>query len=329
MNDGEPPDKAPEGGRLDDLIESVTDAFYAVDRDWRMVVFNHAAEEFFGMSREEVLGRGLWELFPEGRERPFGKACYRAMDEGQVTRMEAPSAFRPGHTVELRIGPLRAGGVTIALQDVTERKAAEEKTKAAEDHLRLVVLELNHRVKNNLATVQAIAVQTLRGAEGAEAAREALLKRIQALAAAHDILTRENWEAVGVREIAEGVLLGLDDACARVRLDGPEIRLSPKAALSLSMAFHELGTNALKYGALSARRGEVRLAWRSAGDPAMLEVDWEERGGPAVAEPSSRGFGSRLLEQGLASELQGQVMMRFEPDGLCCEIRAPLDGLAG
>lgn len=312
-------------GRLDDLIESVTDAFYAVDRQWRLVVFNHAAEEFFGFKRETVLGRSLWEIFPEGRERPFGQACFAAMEKGEVHQMESPSAFRIGRVVELRIGPLRAGGVAVALRDVTERWEAQRKMQEAEEHLRLMVLELNHRVKNNLATVQAIAVQTLRGTESPAEVKEAFLRRITALATAHDILTREQWDGVGVAEIAEGVLHALDGAGARVRLEGPSLRLSPKAALSLSMAFHELGTNALKYGALSRPDGEVRLAWRSSGDPAVLEVDWEERGGPPVIAPVARGFGSRLLERGLAAELRGEVTMSFDRPGFRCAIRAPLE----
>ena len=321
-------DPAADRGRLDDLIESVSDAFYAVDRDWRLVVCNRAAEDFFGFDREAVLGRCLWDIFPEGRERAFGHACFAAMEQGRVSQMEAPSAFRPGRVVELRVGPLRAGGVAVALRDVTERAEAQRKMREAEEHLRLMGLELNHRVKNNLATVQAIAIQTLRGTESPAEAREAFLRRISALAAAHDILTREQWDGAGVAEIAEGVLGALDGAAARVKLQGPVLRLSSKAALSLSMAFHELGTNALKYGALSRPDGEVRLAWRSGGEPAMLELDWNERGGPPVSAPAARGFGSRLLERGLAAELSGEVRMFFEPAGLRCTIRAPLAAAA-
>ncbi|MCR5876370.1 PAS domain-containing protein [Phenylobacterium sp. J426] len=196
----------------------------------------------------------------------------------------------------------------------------------AEEHLKLMVLELNHRVKNNLATVQAIAVQTLRGTEAPEAAREAFLQRITALAAAHDILTREQWDGVGVADIARGVLQALDGAGAQVRLEGPEVRLTPKAALALSMAFHELGTNALKYGALSRPEGQVRLGWSIA--PAaspILELRWAESGGPAVLPPERRGFGSRLLERGLAAELSGEVTVGYEPDGVRCTIRTPLE----
>ncbi len=194
--------------------------------------------------------------------------------------------------------------------------------KMAEDHLKLMVLELNHRVKNNLATVQAIAVQTLRGTESPLEAREAFLHRITALAAAHDILTREQWEGAGVGEIAHGVLDALSGARERVRLAGPQLRLSPKSALSLSMAFHELGTNALKYGALSRPEGQVELNWSVHPESGDLAVRWSEHGGPPVRQPERRGFGSRLLERGVAAELGGRVELAFEPTGLVCTIEA-------
>ena len=192
----------------------------------------------------------------------------------------------------------------------------------AEDHLRLMVLELNHRVKNSLATVQSIAVQTLRGAESPAEAREALLGRITALASAHDILTREQWDGAGVGEVAHGVLDALTGARERLQVSGPFVRLDPKMALSLSMAFHELGANALKYGALSGTQGQVALDWTVEADE--LRLTWTEHGGPPVAQPTRRGFGSRLLERGLAAELHGDVNLRFDSSGLICTIRAGL-----
>ena len=192
----------------------------------------------------------------------------------------------------------------------------------AEDHLRLMVLELNHRVKNSLATVQAIAVQTLRGAESPAEAREALLGRISALAAAHDILTREQWDGAGVGDVAHGVLDALTGARDRLRVSGPVVRLDAKMALSLSMAFYELGSNALKYGALSGAEGQVTLDWNVEANE--LRLTWAEQGGPPVAQPTRRGFGSRLLERGLAAELDGEVNLRFDSSGLICTIRAAL-----
>lgn len=223
--------------------------------------------------------------------------------------------------IRSRAFPRRDEGGRIVRWYGTTEDIHEQKT--AEDHLNLMVLELNHRVKNNLATVQSIALQSLRGVESPHAAREAFLKRIAALASAHDILTREQWEGAGVGEVAHGVLDALTGEHARVRIEGPPLRLDAKTALALSMAFHELGTNALKYGALSQPGGYVVLEW-STGPEGELSIGWTERGGPLVSPPERRGFGSRLLERGLAAELHGEVALRFEPAGLECRIRARL-----
>lgn len=196
--------------------------------------------------------------------------------------------------------------------------------KTAQDRLTLMVLELNHRVKNNLVTVQSIMVQTLRGFPGSAEALEALQRRISALASAHDILTREQWEGAGIGEVAHGVLDALSGARDRVSVAGPRIRLRPNVALSLSMAFHELGTNALKYGALSQPPGRVELQWSLQPGAGDLLIEWREVGGPPVQAPTARGFGSRLLERAVPAELNGQVQMEFAPDGLRCSIRAPM-----
>jgi two-component sensor histidine kinase len=224
----------------------------------------------------------------------------------------------------------QVAGMFCAVAETTERvlserrQAAEalERARSAE-HLKLLVLELNHRVKNNLATMQAIAIQTLRVTENPADAKEAFLRRITALASAHDILTREQWEGASLGEVAHGVLDALTERRDAVRIAGPEVRLDPKTALSLSMAFHELGTNALKYGALSRPGGHVQLRWTADPPGGSLRLVWKEHGGPAVNPPGRRGFGSRLLERGLAGELNGEVELRFEPDGVACAIRMP------
>ena len=206
-----------------------------------------------------------------------------------------------------------------ALVNITERKRAEL-------HLRLLVNELNHRVKNSLATIQAIAAQSFNGAHALDEAREAFSNRIVALSEAHDLLTRENWEGAELHDVTArlAVLHGGD---ARFDLSGPAIRLSPRTALSLSMALHELATNALKYGALSTPEGKVRIAWGLAPETgaARLDLTWTERGGPPVSAPTRRGFGSRLIERGLAAELSGSAAIDFHPDGVVCRIRALLE----
>jgi len=209
--------------------------------------------------------------------------------------------------------------VVGALVNITERKRAEL-------HLRLLVNELNHRVKNSLATIQAIAAQSFNGAHALDQAREAFSNRIVALSEAHDLLTRENWEGAELHDVTAR-LAALHGGAERFELSGPSIRLSPKTALSLSMALHELATNAMKYGALSSPEGQVRITWGLAPETgaARLDLTWIERGGPKVSVPTRRGFGSRLIERGLAAELSGSAAIDFHPDGVVCRIRALLE----
>jgi PAS domain S-box-containing protein len=211
----------------------------------------------------------------------------------------------------------RMSGVSL---DVTSRKRADEQQ-------RLLLDELNHRVKNTLATVQSIALQTGRTAqpEGFEAA---FIARIAALSRAHDLLTEVAWEGASLREVIARTLAPYvaDGQADRARLVGPNIRLNPNAAVSLTMAFHELATNAAKYGAFSVVTGRVDVTWGvdSMTDPTLIEIDWRESGGPPVDPPARRGFGSRLVETGLAREFDGRIELRFAPEGVCCHMRLPL-----
>lgn len=205
-----------------------------------------------------------------------------------------------------------------AATDVTGRKQAEE-------HLRLLVNELNHRVKNNLAMAQAIGAQTFRNADDLAAAQKSFTARIMALAKANDLLTEEHWVDASLRDLVETAVRPHCDG-ERILVDGPQLRLSAKTAMSLAMAFHELATNAVKHGAWSTPEGRVEIRWRTARDASgeRLHLEWRETGGPPVSPPRRRGFGSRLIERGLAAELEGEVRLRFEPDGLVCEADAPL-----
>jgi two-component sensor histidine kinase len=208
-------------------------------------------------------------------------------------------------------------GATV---NITDRKRAEL-------HLRLLVNELNHRVKNTLATIQAIASQSFQGARSLPEAKDAFTARIIALAQAHDLLTQENWEGAALFDVLDRLRAVHGDHDG-FELDGPAVRLSPRSALSLSMALHELATNAAKYGALSSPSGRVRIAWRIQDGPGAprLELIWSESGGPTVTPPTRRGFGSRLIERGLAAELSGEARIQFEPTGVICRIVALIEG---
>jgi two-component sensor histidine kinase len=211
-------------------------------------------------------------------------------------------------------------------RDVAERTWAAVERAQAEQRQRLLINELNHRVKNTLATVQAIAFQTLKGEVPLAEARARFEARLMALSRAHSLLTAQNWEGASLGRVVADATEYLASDQSRFEISGEEVRLAPRAALALALAFHELSTNAAKYGALSSDGGTVTISWRTEGG--MLRIDWKERGGPPVSEPEQRGFGSRLIERGLAGALGGTASLAFEPDGLHCTIETVLSGVA-
>jgi PAS domain S-box-containing protein len=203
------------------------------------------------------------------------------------------------------------------IQDISAHKAAER-------HQQILIAELNHRVKNMLAIVQAIAHQTFKHVGGEVA--DTFYGRLSALSAAHTILTRQSWEAADVGEIASAVLRPHAGDEKQIRLSGDEhIRVPPQIAVNLAMALHELATNAAKYGALSSRSGRVDVSWTVTHSEPMLHISWRESGGPEVRKPEREGFGTRMLQRVLASELGGKVKLEFNPAGLECSIEAPLN----
>ena len=197
----------------------------------------------------------------------------------------------------------------------------------SEEQKNLLINELNHRVKNTLSIVQGLAQQSFKGDVSTDEARKAFDARLGALAAAHNLLTRKNWETALLSEIiADSVGATAGALASRITFDGPEVVLQPQTAVSLAMAVHELSTNAIKYGSLSNEQGIVCVEWTvdSEGAGPRLHLQWREKNGPPVKEPTRRGFGSRMIERGLAAELGGSVVLEFLPHGLCCRISAPL-----
>lgn len=209
-----------------------------------------------------------------------------------------------------------------AALDVTERKRSEERQM-------LLLNELNHRVKNTLATVQSLALQTLRNSSTLEVFQSNFMARLMALSATHDVLTNKLWENASISEILAAELQpygGIDQK--RIQADGEAVHLRPQQALPLGMAFHELATNAAKYGALSAPQGCIRISWslvRAEPGKQHLEVQWREEGGPEVRRPEHKGFGTRLINRSIVHELGGAIEMSFAPAGVACCFRVPLN----
>jgi PAS domain S-box-containing protein len=214
--------------------------------------------------------------------------------------------------------------ILAIISDISVRKEAEDAQARHQSQLRLLINELNHRVKNTLATVQSMASQTLRNEPDPVIAFEKFEARLMGLSGVHDILTRESWHGAELREVVERALRPFDEVGTRFSIEGPSVWLQPGGALTMALILHELATNALKYGALSNAEGRVTLAWAYDADTRVLTGDWRERGGPPVSEPTRKGFGSRLIERSLRGELHGAAVMDYRSDGLRCVLEARL-----
>ncbi len=282
------------------------------------VIFaNQAFADFAGLSRDALLGE-IW----------IGLIHEEDMQD-VLARRTAARAGPTAYSFEARFRH-QDGGYRWMLATARPRFGADGQfqgyigmamdlttIKVAEARQRLLINELNHRVKNTLSSVQSIARQTLRAEETPEHVRERFIDRLLAMSAAHDVLTRENWEGAAIDEIARQALRPFvdDQDVKRIELDLPGLKVGSIAALALAMALHELATNAVKYGALSSPDGKVKIDWVAA-TPAQAIVRWQESGGPLVSPPERRGFGSRLLEKGLTADLGGQPSLSFAPAGV-------------
>jgi PAS domain S-box-containing protein len=314
--------------RLRATYEHVFAGIGEVDRTGRFLRVNERLCAITGYSREELLGRTFWDLTHlDDREADLGRFSELMLGRTETYTVEKRYIHKDGHEVWVEVAASRvddAGGQPLygisVIQDVSERKKAEE-------HQRLLINELNHRVKNTLATVQSIATQTLRGSETPVETREALESRLFALSRAHNVLTRENWEGALLHDIIGDVIEPYGSGReGRIRCHGGRVHLVPRMALALSMAVHELATNAAKYGSLSNATGEVHLTWMvdHTKSPPLLLLRWEEKDGPAVKPLSRKGFGSRLIERSLAHDLNGEVRIEYAPSGVICSVEAPL-----
>jgi PAS domain S-box-containing protein len=310
-----------------EVFERSPVAMYVTDPAGRVQSFNRAAAQLWG--RKPVLGEDLWcgsyRLYhPDGREMPL-ETCPMAvaLKSGEARQgLEAIYERPDGHKGAFLAYPTllhddegKVAGAVNMLVDITDRKQAEERQ-------RILVDELNHRVKNTLASVQSLAAHSLRGRLDPDAMRERFEARIVALSAAHNRLADRRWQDAELLGLAQDVL-GPYCADHRVHLEGDPVTVSAPTAVSLSMVLHELATNAVKYGALSEPQGQLRLSWRRDG-PSWLRLEWLEADGPRVAEPERQGFGTRFVARSVAGEMGGRIEHAFEPDGVCCRIEIPL-----
>jgi PAS domain S-box-containing protein len=315
-----------------EILEALPAAIYTTDADGRITFYNEAATKLWGCRPQLGSSRfcGSWRLYSTDGRPMRHEDCPMAvaLRENRPIRGAEAIAERPDGTrvpfipypTPLRDASGRLVGAVNMLVDITERKRAE-------DRQNVLVAELNHRVKNALATVQSLACQTLRGAGIPPQVREAFDRRLFALSSAHDQLSRAGWETGDLRATLHDALAPYEvGSTDRIQLRGEEVKLSPKATLTLAMVAHELATNAAKYGALSVPAGSVTVSWtvETVEGGRRLSIVWVESGGPPVTDPGRSGFGRRFMERGIAAELRGSAAITFEPGGVQIRITIPL-----
>ena len=259
-----------------------------------------------------------------------------ALELARTLAPEAPFIFVSGVLgEEFAIESLKEGATDYVLKGRLERlppavrRALNEaherqERRRAEERMTLLVAELSHRVKNTLATVAAIARLTVRQSSTLQAFDQAFSRRLQALSTAHSLIFQANWGETELRAVVEQALQPFRRAGgSSLTLEGEDLMLSPKAALSLTLMLHELATNATKYGALSEGEGMVEVRWRLERSDATIHLSWTERGGPPVLPPTRKGFGHTLIERSIRYELDGSARLDFPPAGLQAEISFP------
>lgn len=290
----------------------------------RIEYANPAFTRMTGYRLDEVVGRSPRMLQGPGTDRAALDRMRASLVAGEAFQGEALNYRKDGspYMVEWLITPVRDGNGGIsrwvsAQRDVTERRASE-------DHQGLLVRELHHRVKNTLATVQAVLNATLRSAQGLDGFRTAFTNRIASLAATHALITEESSQAVPFESLLRAELKAFDEpGRSRVVLTGPAISLSSEVAVPVGMALHELSANALMHGALGDPDGRIVVTWAVEED-GCLSVTWNEHDGPPVALPTREGFGYQLLNRVLTAQIGAAVDIAFDPDGLRVNLSIPL-----
>lgn len=299
-------------------------AMLDLDRRWTRV--NPAFAALFGIPVSDHIGKRPQEVVPEGVFHPDPVAEIRRTGQPIIGyEVRTPTPAFPGEQRDLvhNFFPIQVDGelrgVGKSVQDVTDQKAAE-------DRQALLIAELQHRVKNTLATVQSVARFTARHSADKEAMVASLQERLAAIARSHDALTQDNWNGQWLTTLIRNELMPYDDAeNGRLTITGDDVRLNPAQVMSFGLALHELTTNAAKYGALSVDGGRVEVSIRAA-NGGLSQLVWQERGGPPVEAPSRSGFGSFLLDKVLGAELGATVTSDFAADGLRVVVDADQPG---
>jgi len=306
------------------ILDKVPVGIMQTALDGRYAYVNAHFCNLTGWSREELVGMPFEAITHPDDVAENARLFAAAVETGQAytfrKRYLRPDGTPVWTEVSVTMLSERHEGLLSVVVDLTDRMHAEAQKN-------LLIEELNHRVKNTLAGVQSLATMTMKHTASPKMFNQAFSARLLALSATHNLLTRAAWERASLGDLVAVELEPYEGhAHARVTASGPAVDLSPRQTISLGLVLHELATNAAKYGALSTPKGRVHIGWEIAADqaPAMLQIDWRERGGPPVKAPTRRGFGSRLVEQSITRELGGRFEPSYRRPGFECRIIVPL-----
>jgi two-component system, chemotaxis family, CheB/CheR fusion protein len=304
--------------RLISIVESSDDAIVSKDLNGVIATWNKGAERLFGYLAEEIVGKPIMTIIPADRQNEETGILERIRRGERVEHFETVRQHKDGHLVNisLTVSPVRdaAGTITGAskiARDITDQKRREEQ-------IALLAREADHRTKNLLALAQATV--HLSEGETPDALKAAIEGRLRALAHAHALLARSRWAGADLRTmVMEELSPYCQDNPQRAQIDGPSLMLEQQSAQAMAVAVHELTTNAVKYGALSTPKGRVSVQWSC--DPTQrLTFRWTESGGPPVALPKHQGFGARVMERIIQSQLNGDLKFDWRPEGVVCDI---------
>jgi PAS domain S-box-containing protein len=308
------------------VVEEAPNGIIMVDAEGKIVLVNKAAERLFGYHREEIVGRKVEVLVPEALRaaHPAFRAAYldtpeaRPMGHGRdLTALRKDGTTFP---IEIGLNPVETNTgrrILATVIDITARKRAEQ-------HRDMLLRELSHRVKNNLAVISSIARLTKATSSSQEEFFDAFEGRLTALAVVHGLLSETEWQGADLAALVASILAPFTTAARNVNSTGPSVLVSPDMASPISLVLHELATNAAKYGALSSSDGQIHVSWQVEDENSRLRIKWEESGGPPVTQPATTGYGTQLIQSATTYSLGGQVEQRYAEGGLKVQITIPL-----
>ncbi|MGC2775154.1 MAG: PAS domain S-box protein [Bradyrhizobium sp.] len=307
------------------IVASSSDGVVSKTLDGTITSWNKSAERIFGFSEGEMINRSIRTIIPQERQDEEDRILATVISGAIVDNFETIRIRKDGAQIDVSVtvSPVRdpAGriiGASKIVRDITDKRQTREQ-------LRTLLAEVNHRSKNLLSLVQAIARQMTR--QGRQLDLSRFLERLQAIAANQDLLIQNDWRFIPLGDLVRSQLGAFSDPVSnRIAIDGPQIELTPEAAQSIGMAIHELATNAAKYGALSNDGGQILIRWST--DGKLFDMSWTESGGPPVVPPAHTGFGSRVILDMVRSGLDGTVEVLFPESGLRWHLTCPLQRLS-